>query len=134
MAESDGDACAHDVTFAGMCVQCHRIVSTAPDKAKAMQRPGFLTTAVDLQVSASLLSSLDADEQVRRAPERKLVLVMDLDHTLVTADMRSMPSKMKIRKRPGVDDSSRSRGTPARFMSTRKQQAPMHRRSGDLGP
>ncbi|CAE7874613.1 FCP1 [Symbiodinium microadriaticum] len=88
----------------GMCVQCHRIVSTAPDKAKAMQRPGFLTTAVDLQVSASLLSSLDADEQVRRASERKLVLVMDLDHTLVTADMRGMPSKMKIRKRPGVDD------------------------------
>ncbi|CAE7621910.1 fcp1 [Symbiodinium sp. CCMP2592] len=104
MAESDGGACAHDVTFAGMCCQCYRIVSAAQEEAKAMQRPGFLTTSLDLQVSESLLSSLDADEQIRRSSERKLVLVMDLDHTLVTADIRSFPSKMKIRKRPGVDD------------------------------
>eukprot|EP00439_Symbiodinium_sp_Y106_P027543 s4762_g3.t1 len=103
MAESDGGACAHDVTFAGMCCQCHRIVSTAQEEAKAMQRPGFLTTSLDLQVSESLLSSLDAAEHIRRSSKRKLVLVMDLDHTLVTADTRSFPS-MKIRKRPGVDD------------------------------
>ena len=103
MAESDGGACAHDVTFAGMCCQCHRIVSTAKEEAKAMQRPGFLTTSLDLQVSESLLSSLDAAEHIRRSSKRKLVLVMDLDHTLVTADTRSFPS-MKIRKRLGVDD------------------------------
>ena len=105
MAVADGDSCAHDVVFAGMCCQCHRNVSSLAENM-ARQRPGFLTTSLDLQVSASLLSSLDAAEQLRRASQKKLVLIIDLDHTLVTADVRDIRNAsagLRVRKRPGVD-------------------------------
>ncbi|CAJ1439714.1 unnamed protein product, partial [Effrenium voratum] len=77
------DGCPHDVVFAGMCCHCGAA-------AEGEVRPGFITT--ELKVSSSVLRGLEQGRQ----GQRRLALILDLDHTLVTA------SEGKIWHRPGL--------------------------------
>lgn len=95
--------CLHDVLFGGLCVECGCVVkrtgaterksdlsvcqgSAAVLSHKLRHRaPGFLTTSPDLYISAAALAQIEEAEHVLRQSRRRLVLVLDIDHTLLVA-------------------------------------------------
>eukprot|EP00971_Amphidinium_carterae_P338867 6476401-Amphidinium_carterae.1 len=81
MADTD---CLHEVSFGGLCVACGCDISALAGAAGAgQQRPGSLTTCMDLQVQGNALNKIEAEERERRIKARKFVLVLDIDHTLL---------------------------------------------------
>jgi len=114
--------CKHDVVFCGLCASCGADVScasiNADDQAGAstapnamnqaqfqLQRPGFITPSLDLQVSSALLGGIEEAEQQRRLEVKQFVLILDIDHTLLVtgsakqlAQVRSYRLKNNISK------------------------------------
>lgn len=54
------------------------------------RRPGFLTTSLDVCVTSNAIGNLEEVERRRRTEKRRLVLVLDIDHTLVNCFHREM--------------------------------------------
>eukprot|EP00927_Polykrikos_kofoidii_P039407 TRINITY_DN33804_c0_g1_i1.p1 TRINITY_DN33804_c0_g1~~TRINITY_DN33804_c0_g1_i1.p1 ORF type:complete len:594 (-),score=60.58 TRINITY_DN33804_c0_g1_i1:303-2063(-) len=101
--------CSHDIVFGGLCAQCFAHVKEDDIPAVAGQhghhRPGLLTASLDVRVSTATLQGIQANERTRRANAKRLVLVLDIDHTLLHTGSAQQAARAVRRRGAG----SRSR-------------------------
>ncbi|AAS50644.2 ABL127Wp [Eremothecium gossypii ATCC 10895] len=78
-------ACPHDVTYGGLCVQCGQAVEDEAGAADGVEQAKLTVshTNTHIRVSERQAASLGQSAQLKLREARKLVLVVDLDQTVI---------------------------------------------------
>lgn len=86
--ESDSE-CRHEVVWFGMCTECGEAVNESEEAEKSSSRVKFQYVAGGVEATQERAETLK-EEQLRIAlSNRKFLLVLDLDHTLVNTCLLS---------------------------------------------
>ncbi|AET39639.1 protein serine/threonine phosphatase Ecym_4610 [Eremothecium cymbalariae DBVPG len=78
--------CTHDVTYGGLCVQCGQTVEDEQTSGSLLDNQAKLTmshTNMNIRISEKQAYTLEKSAQKQLREARKLVLVVDLDQTVI---------------------------------------------------